>query len=64
VTFWKLIDDSGTEATVAELGTILRRLHALPTPDSLHLPELDIFGRVGERIAGSADLADADRSCR
>jgi len=62
VTFWKLIDDSGTKASIADLGIILRRLHALPVPGSLHLPELDIFGRVGERIASSADLADADRS--
>jgi hypothetical protein len=38
VTFWKLIDDSGTKATVAELGTILRRLHPLPVPGSLRLP--------------------------
>ncbi|HVB43243.1 MAG TPA: aminoglycoside phosphotransferase family protein [Streptosporangiaceae bacterium] len=62
VTFWKLIDDSGTKATTADLGAVLRCLHALPVPGSLHLPELDIFGRVGERIAGSADLAEADRS--
>ena len=62
VTFWKLIDDSGAKATIADLGAVLRRLHALPVPGSLHLPELDIFGRVGERIAGSAHLAESDRS--
>jgi aminoglycoside phosphotransferase (APT) family kinase protein len=61
VTFWKLIDDSGTQATIADLGAILHRLHALPVPAGLTLPELDIFGRVAERI-DTADLAEADRS--
>jgi aminoglycoside phosphotransferase (APT) family kinase protein len=61
VTFWKLIDDSGTKATVAELGATLRRLHALPVPGSLRLPQLDMFGRVAERIR-AADIAEADRS--
>jgi aminoglycoside phosphotransferase (APT) family kinase protein len=61
VTFWKLIDDSCTKATVAELGTILRRLHALTVPESLRLPELDIFGRVDDRIA-TAEIPEDDRS--
>lgn len=61
VTFWKLIEDSGAKATIADLGAILRQLHALPVPASLQLPELDMFGRVAERIA-AADLADPDRS--
>lgn len=61
VTFWKLIDDSGTNATIADLGAILRRLHGLPVPASLPLPQLDMFGRVAERI-DAADLAESDRS--
>jgi Ser/Thr protein kinase RdoA (MazF antagonist) len=61
VTFWKLIDDSGTKATIADLGAVLHRLHALPVPPGLRLPDLDMFGRVGERI-DAADLAEADRS--
>jgi Ser/Thr protein kinase RdoA (MazF antagonist) len=61
VTFWKLIDDSGIKATIADLGAILHQLHALPVPASLRLPSLDMFGRVGERI-DAADLAGADRS--
>lgn len=61
VTFWKLIDDSGAKATIADLGAILRRLHALPVPAELHLPEFHMFGRVAERIA-AADLAEADRA--
>jgi aminoglycoside phosphotransferase (APT) family kinase protein len=61
VTFWRLIADSGTKATIADLGAILRRLHALPVPASLPLPELDMFGRVAERI-DAGDLAEADRT--
>jgi aminoglycoside phosphotransferase (APT) family kinase protein len=61
VTFWKLIEDSGTKASVAELGTILCRLHALPVPGSLPLPPFKIFGRVAERI-DAADISDLDRS--
>jgi aminoglycoside phosphotransferase (APT) family kinase protein len=61
VTFWKLIDDSGTKAAIADLGAILRQLHGLPVPADLQLPWFDMFGRVGERIA-AADLTDADRS--
>jgi aminoglycoside phosphotransferase (APT) family kinase protein len=61
VTFWKLIDDTGAKATVAELGAILRRLHALPVPGSLPLPELDMFGRVAKRI-DAAHISETDRS--
>jgi Phosphotransferase enzyme family len=51
VTFWKLIDDSGAKATLEDLARVLRKLHGLPVPASLHLPDLDIFGRVSARIA-------------
>jgi aminoglycoside phosphotransferase (APT) family kinase protein len=61
VTFWKLIDDTGTEATTAELGTVLSQLHVLPVPDDLRLPNLNIFGRVAERIH-AADITETDRS--
>jgi len=61
VTFWKLIDDSGSEATLEDLARVLRRLHNLPVPATLALPEFDIFDRVPERIANSADLTDAQR---
>lgn len=61
VTFWRLIDDSGAKASVADLGSILRRLHALAVPGDLCLPDFDMFGRVAARIA-AADLADDDRA--
>lgn len=61
VTFWKLIEDSGSRATLGDLARILRELHNLPVPDNLPLPEFDIFGRVSERIAKASDLPDTER---
>jgi Ser/Thr protein kinase RdoA (MazF antagonist) len=61
VTFWRLIPDSGIKATVGDLARILRQLHNLPVPPDLPLPELDIFGRVAERIAASPDLPATER---
>jgi len=61
VTFWKLIDDSGTEPPLEDLARVLRQLHSLPVPAGLALPDFDIFDRVSERIAKSADLTDAER---
>lgn len=61
VTFWKLIDDSGVKAALADLAVILRKLHALPVPDRLRLPAFDVFDRVANRIARTEHLADADR---
>ena len=61
VTFWKLIDDSGIKATVGDLAGHLRELHRLPVPDDLPLPQLDIFGRVSQRIEASPDLDDEER---
>jgi aminoglycoside phosphotransferase (APT) family kinase protein len=61
VTFWKQIDDSGSKAAISELGEILGRLHALPVPESLPLPELDMFGRVAQRIRAAA-ISETDRS--
>jgi hypothetical protein len=46
---------------VAELGAVLSRLHGLPVPDCLRLPEFNIFGRVAGRVA-AARIPGADRS--
>ena len=61
VTFWKLIEDSGTRATIGDLAALLRDLHRFPVPPDLPLPEFDIFGRVSERIANSPDLREEER---
>nr|BFE88179.1 hypothetical protein GCM10020093_107800 [Planobispora longispora] len=61
VTFWRFVDDSGEKASVKDLARILRQLHSFPVPAGLPLPELDIFGRVSERIATAEVLSDQDR---
>jgi hypothetical protein len=50
VTFWKPVPNSDELASAADLGTVLRRLHDLPVPVDLQLPQFDMFGRVGERL--------------
>jgi len=61
VTFWKLIDDSGAKATLIDLARVLRQLHGLSVPRGLHLPRLDIFGRVSARIAKADATLAAER---
>jgi Ser/Thr protein kinase RdoA (MazF antagonist) len=56
VTFWVLVPESSYEATFEDLGVMLRRLHALPTPP-FDLPVFDPFSVVPMRLAnpGEAD---------
>jgi len=61
VTFWKLVEDSGARATVADLAKILRALHRLPVPNSLPLPAFDILDRVATRIARASELPASER---
>ncbi|NRQ40408.1 phosphotransferase [Nonomuraea sp. NN258] len=61
VTFWHLIDDSGVEATLLDLAAALRALHRAPIHEGVTLPDLDILGRVSERINAATILAAEDR---
>lgn len=58
VTWWELLPQHRS-ATPAELGRVLRSLHALPIPDALGLPELDPFEGLAGRIE-NAEVLDAD----
>lgn len=60
VTFWELVSERADYGTLAELATLLLRLHGLEPPPSLVLPGLRPFARVGPRLDG-ADLGEADR---
>ena len=61
ITFWQFIDGrNGTLADIAHLGTLLRRLHALPRPTGFDLPDEDILGRVLGRI-GRAPISSVDK---
>jgi aminoglycoside phosphotransferase (APT) family kinase protein len=61
VTFWKFIEGrGGSRQDIATLGHVLRRLHRTPPPTDFDLPDEDILGRVGPRIA-AASLPFADK---
>lgn len=60
VTFWRFIAGRpGDRRDIAMLGTVLRRLHAMPPPTTFMLPHEDILGRVQQRIeAAMVPLTD------
>ncbi len=61
-TFWRSISDDGDQfATVGEFAELLARLHRLPTPETLHLPELAPFDNAARRIKSNQWLRPADR---
>lgn len=62
VTLWKSASDEEVYGTTVQLGTILRRLHSLPTPENLHLPTMDPFDRARNRLGRVTSLAEADRA--
>lgn len=62
VTVWLRLDLTGRyPVTVAELGRLLRELHALPTP-RITLPSLRPAEGIRRSIAASPILTDGDRS--
>jgi aminoglycoside phosphotransferase len=61
VTWWVLLPEH-RPATPAELGDVLRKLHALPLPAELDLPAFDPFTGLAQRIADTPEVSDDDRS--
>jgi hypothetical protein len=60
VTFWAQVAERNSYGTVAELASLLRRLHDLDPPSSLVLPQLRPFAGAETRIR-RADLVKDDR---
>lgn len=60
VTWWKSIPDH-RPATPAELGELLRTLHALPAPEGLILPVHDPFRGLVARIDNAPETARIER---
>ncbi|MEV6602816.1 aminoglycoside phosphotransferase family protein [Kutzneria sp. NPDC051319] len=58
ITWWRLLPPH-RPATPAELGLVLRKLHALPMPSDSPFPALDPFADLHERI-GVASSVSAD----
>jgi Ser/Thr protein kinase RdoA (MazF antagonist) len=50
VTFWEFIHEGAQPVSSADLGRILRELHALPAPASFPLPDFSPMPKVAERI--------------
>ncbi|WP_344881181.1 aminoglycoside phosphotransferase family protein [Allokutzneria multivorans] len=61
VTWWVRLPEH-RNATPAELGAVLRELHALPIPHELALPQVDPFDGLTDRIGAAAWLPDEDRT--
>jgi Ser/Thr protein kinase RdoA (MazF antagonist) len=61
VTLWESVSDSVEYGTTAELGQLLRRLHALAAPADISLPLLEPFARAEARLRRVGTLTDVDR---
>jgi len=59
VTWWELLPPH-RPGTTAELGAVLRALHALPPPDDPMLPVHDPFAGLGVQLGGTTVLDDSD----
>ncbi|MEV6070056.1 aminoglycoside phosphotransferase family protein [Nocardia sp. NPDC052001] len=55
VSFWKLIEESGSPVTSNDLGYVLKSFHELPEPSEPFLPEFTIMPKVVPRIIGLRD---------
>ena len=62
VTFWVAAGSGDDYGSVLDLAAILRKLHQLPAPEGLELPELDPFARTDARIRASSGVSPEDRS--
>lgn len=60
VTWWVLLPEH-RPAMPAELGRVLRNLHALPVPTELDLPTFDPFTGLAQRITDTPGVSDDDR---
>ncbi|WP_165985441.1 phosphotransferase enzyme family protein [Streptomyces sp. YIM 98790] len=61
VTFWHLIREADRKPTYAELGSVLRDLHALAVPAGLELPPVQPFARTDLRVERITGIPEDDR---
>lgn len=61
VTFWASATDREDFGSTAELGLLLRDLHALAPPSDIELPTLDPFTRARRRLDETVGLESEDR---
>ncbi|MFF4132255.1 phosphotransferase [Streptomyces mirabilis] len=62
VTFWESAQENEEYGTVEELADLLRRLHWLEEPESLHLPYYDPLAKVAASLEGLDGISAEDRT--
>jgi aminoglycoside phosphotransferase (APT) family kinase protein len=62
VTFWESVQEQEEYATVGELADLLRRLHWLEEPESLHLPYFEPLAKVAASLEGLDGISADDRT--
>ncbi|MEU1272920.1 aminoglycoside phosphotransferase family protein [Streptomyces sp. NPDC005799] len=62
VTFWESVQENEEYGTVGELADLLRRLHWLEEPESLHLPYYDPLAKVAASLEGLDGISAEDRT--
>lgn len=61
VTFWESVAEEETFAPIEDVANLIKRLHSLPAPPSLELPEYQPFIQLGKKLQDldSIDPGDA-----
>jgi len=60
VTFWKSISQEAVYAPIHDVAQLIKRLHVLPAPMHIALPELRPFGEVEDKLPQFVGLPPAD----
>ncbi|MHA6629136.1 phosphotransferase family protein [Pseudonocardia sichuanensis] len=60
VTFWESVSLQTTYAPIREVAELIKRLHELPAPDHISLPELRPFGDAQDELPQFVGLPPAD----
>lgn len=60
VTFWKSISHETVYAPIRDVARLIKRLHELPTPDDVSLPDLQPFGGPDDDLPQFSGLPPAD----
>ncbi|MBE1604781.1 phosphotransferase [Actinopolymorpha pittospori] len=58
-TFWESLSEGENYAPISQVADLIRRLHQLDAPPSLHLPTFKAFDRIMSRLAAAGDVLTA-----
>lgn len=60
VTFWEAVSDETTYAPIADVASVIKRLHDLDPPRDIELPDLQPFGAKSEQLPDFSGIGDDD----